>query len=159
MRFLSGRAFGPQKWKPLLLNTLQGAQSEELLAMAQTSRPLSPHLSIYRFEITMAMSILHRITGFGLYAGTLVVIWWLGAVAAGGGALDVFNAIAGSLIGQLVLFCFTWALFHHLLGGLRHFVWDMGAGFSHRARFGFAWATLIGGFALAVLVWLFLVWL
>lgn len=107
----------------------------------------------------MAMSILHRITGAGLYGGTILIVWWLGAVAAGGGALDLFNAIAGSFIGQLILFLFTWALLHHLLSGIRHFVWDMGAGFSQPMRFGLSWAALIGGFVLAVLVWLFMVWM
>lgn len=127
--------------------------------MPQSSRPLSPHLFIYKPEVTMVMSIMHRITGVALIAGTVLLVWWLVAAAAGGGALELVHVVLGSWFGQLVLFGFTWALFHHLLGGLRHFVWDMGGGFSRAARFGFAWATLVGGLVLTVLVWLFGVWI
>lgn len=127
--------------------------------MAQSSRPVSPHLFAYKWQVTMIMSIMHRITGVGLYAGTLLLAWWLVAAAAGGGALQLVHMVLGSLIGQVILFLFTWALFHHLLGGLRHFVWDMGAGFSHAARFGFAWAVAIGGLVLALVVWTFGVWI
>lgn len=127
--------------------------------MPQPSRPLSPHLFIYRPEVTMVMSIMHRITGVGLYLGMALLCWWLVAAAAGGGALQTVHWVLGSWFGQLVLFGFTWALFHHLLGGLRHFVWDTGAGFSHAARFGLAWANAIGGLVLAILVWVFGVWI
>lgn len=127
--------------------------------MSNPRRPLSPHLSVYKFEITMAMSILHRITGMGLYAGAVLLVIWLGAAAFGGPVYGWLAWLAASWFGQLVLFALTWALFNHLLGGLRHFVWDFGAGLSREVRFGFAWATLIGGIALTVLVWLFFVWL
>ncbi len=123
--------------------------------MAQPNRPLSPHLFIYKAQITMVMSIVHRITGVGLYFGLALLAWWLVAAAWGQGALDIVNVVLGSWFGQLVLFGFTWALFHHMLGGIRHFIWDFGAGFSEAARFGMAWATMIGGFALAVIVWAF----
>ncbi len=126
--------------------------------MAPPSRPLSPHLLIYKWEITLAMSILHRITGVGLYMGMALLTWWLVAAAMGGPTLETVHWVMGTWLGQLVLFGFTWALFHHLLGGLRHFVWDMGAGFSREMRFGFAWATAIGGLALAALLWLLVVW-
>ncbi len=127
--------------------------------MAQPSRPLSPHLFIYKPQATMVMSIMHRITGVGLYAGTALVAWFLIATAWGEGALATFQAVAGSWFGQLVLFCFTWALFHHMLGGIRHFIWDAGKGFERATRFGFAWGVAIGGFVLALLTWIFLVWL
>lgn len=123
--------------------------------MAQSSRPTSPHLSVYRWEITLAMSILHRITGVGLYLGYALLVWWLVAAAWGGEALTMVNAVTGSWFGQLVLFGFTWALFHHMLGGIRHFIWDFGKGFSEGARFGLAWMTAIGGLVLAVIVWAF----
>lgn len=127
--------------------------------MTEHTRPLSPHLSIYKSQITMVMSIMHRITGVGLTLGTLVIAWWLVAATQGDAALTQVYAISGSWFGQLVMFGFTWALFHHMLGGLRHFVWDTGQGFSESVRFGFAWATLIGGLVLAALVWVFFVWM
>lgn len=123
-------------------------------AEAKTSRPLSPHLQIYRWPITMTMSILHRVTGIALYAGTLLLAWWLIAAAAGPGPYETANAVFGSWIGRLVLFGYTWALVHHLLGGLRHFVWDVGAGFSKPMRDRLAWANLIGSAALTILIWI-----
>lgn len=92
--------------------------------MAPSSRPLSPHLQIYKFTLTMAMSIVHRATGIALYGGTLLLVLWLLAAAFGGGFFDGVNWLYGSWFGQIVLFLYTWALFHHMLGGIRHFVWD-----------------------------------
>ncbi len=117
-------------------------------------RPLSPHLSIYRPTMTMAMSIAHRITGVGLYIGVLLLVWFLIAASADGEAFSRFSDFIQSFIGQLVLFAFTWALFHHLIGGVRHFVWDAGYGLDAPLRDQLAWATLIGGFALTVIVWI-----
>ena len=123
-------------------------------AEAKASRPLSPHLQIYRWPITMTMSILHRATGIALYGGTLLLAWWLIAAAAGPGPFEFANAVFGSWIGRIVLFGYTWALLHHLLGGLRHFVWDVGAGFSKSARDNHAWANIIGSAVLTILVWI-----
>jgi len=120
---------------------------------AKSGRPLSPHLQIYRWPITMTMSILHRITGGALYFGTLLLAWWVIAAAAGPAYFDVANAVFGSWIGRLVLFGYSWALIHHLLGGLRHFVWDFGAGFSKSARDGLAYANIIASAILTILVW------
>ena len=120
---------------------------------AKTGRPLSPHLQIYRWPITMTMSILHRVTGGALYFGTLLLAWWLIAAAAGPAYFEVANAVFGSWIGRLVLFGYSWALIHHLLGGLRHFVWDFGAGFSKSARDNLAYANIIASAILTVLVW------
>ncbi|WP_417688505.1 succinate dehydrogenase, cytochrome b556 subunit [Roseibium sp.] len=117
------------------------------------NRPLSPHLQIYKPILTMVMSILHRITGAALYFGTLLLAWWLIAAAAGPAYFDFVNEIFGSIIGRLVLFGFTWALVHHMLGGLRHFIWDMGAGFGREAREWLARATIIGSVALTILLW------
>ena len=119
----------------------------------EQSRPLSPHLQIYKPLLTMMMSIAHRITGVALYAGTILLAWFLIALAAGPGPFAVASAVFGSFLGQLVLFLFTWALFHHLLGGIRHFVWDLGYGMDYPAREYMAQGTLIGGIALALLVW------
>lgn len=92
--------------------------------MATRERPLSPHLSIYRFTLTMTMSIVHRATGIALYVGTALLALWLLGAATGGGLFDFVNWFFGTWLGQLVLFGYTWALLHHLLGGVRHFIWD-----------------------------------
>lgn len=92
--------------------------------MAPRARPVSPHLQIYRFTMTMTMSIVHRITGIANYAGTAILALWLLSAAVGGAFFDLSNLILGSWFGQLVLFGYTWSLFHHALGGIRHFVWD-----------------------------------
>jgi succinate dehydrogenase / fumarate reductase cytochrome b subunit len=119
----------------------------------KNSRPLSPHIQIYKPILTMVMSILHRITGAALYFGTILVAWWLVSAAAGPAYFEFVNGIFGSFLGRLVLFGFTWALIHHMLGGLRHFIWDMGYGFGTEAREWLARATIIGSVAVTILLW------
>jgi succinate dehydrogenase / fumarate reductase cytochrome b subunit len=116
-------------------------------------RPLSPHLQIYSPLLTMMMSIAHRITGVALYIGTLLLAWFLIALAAGPGPFATVAWVYGSWLGIIVLIGFSWALFHHLLGGIRHFVWDMGYGMDHPEREYLAQGTLYGGIGLTVLVW------
>lgn len=126
--------------------------------MARTGpaeRPLSPHLQIYKPSITMMMSIMHRITGAALFFGTLLLVVALLALASGKTSYATVQAIYGSFLGKLVLFGYTWALFHHMLGGIRHFVWDMAAGLERETRFKFAWATLVGSLGLTIAVWFF----
>lgn len=118
-----------------------------------SARPLSPHLQIYRPTLTMMMSIAHRITGGALYVGTLLLAWWLIAASMDARTFSTAAWFLGSWFGQIVLFGFTWALFHHLLGGLRHFLWDAGYGLEHPEREYLAQATLIGGIVLTVIVW------
>ncbi len=125
--------------------------------MADTNlraRPLSPHLTIFRPLITMVMSIVHRITGAALYLGMLLLAWWLIAAAAGPAAFETANSFFASWLGRLILFGFTWSLLHHLLGGIRHLIWDLGYGYSYEARNGLAWATLVGSVALTLIVWI-----
>ncbi|MFN3855222.1 MAG: succinate dehydrogenase, cytochrome b556 subunit [Phreatobacter sp.] len=117
-------------------------------------RPLSPHLQIYRPMLTMVMSIVHRITGAALFFGTLLMLWWLIAIASGPAAYASFQWVAGSIIGRLVMFGYTWALFHHMLGGIRHFIWDTGRGFGPAEREWLARATLIGSIVLTVVTWI-----
>ena len=117
-------------------------------------RPLSPHLQVYKVALTMAMSIVHRITGAGLYAGTLLLAWWLIAAATSASAFADVSWFMSSIVGRLILFGFTWALFQHMLGGVRHFIWDAGYGMEHPQREYLAQATLIGGLVLTVLVWI-----
>ena len=126
--------------------------------MTTRPRPTSPHLQIYKFTITMTVSIVQRITGCALYGGTLLLVLWLGAAAIGDEPLATVNAIYGSWFGQLVLFGFTWALFQHLLGGIRHFIWDSGRGFEPGIRENIAWANAIGAVILTLLAWAIFVW-
>ena len=92
-------------------------------------RPLSPHLQIYRWPVTMATSIVHRATGLALVAGTLLLAWWLIAAASGPAQYDLFSMVTRSPVGQIVLFGFVWSLAFHLLNGVRHLAWDLGYGF------------------------------
>ena len=117
------------------------------------ARPLSPHLQIYRWTWTMAMSIFHRATGCALYAGTVLVAAWLLAMAAGPVAYDRAAWFFGSPIGLLILFGYTWALMHHMLGGVRHLTWDTGFGFEPGVRMMMARLTLILSPILTVLIW------
>jgi len=119
----------------------------------EMKRPLSPHLQVYRLIPTMVMSIIHRITGAALYFGTLLIAWWLAAAASGPHYFEWVNAIFGSWFGRLVLFGYTWALMHHMLGGLRHLIWDTLHGLEPADREMLALATLIGSIALTVLLW------
>lgn len=121
-------------------------------------RPLSPHLQIYRPMLTMMMSIVHRITGVALYFGTLLLVIWLIAAASSERAFDLVNALFGSWIGLLVLIGYSWALIHHTLGGIRHFIWDTGAGFGPEWREVLARATIGGSIGLTVLLWI-AIWL
>ena len=125
----------------------------------KANRPLSPHLSIYRWQMTMAMSIAHRLTGVALYFGTLLLAIWLIAAATGPRQFDAVNAVAGSWFGLIVLFGYTWALLHHMLGGLRHFIWDTGHGLDKPARDQLAAANLILSIVLTVALWAIVVWL
>jgi succinate dehydrogenase / fumarate reductase, cytochrome b subunit len=116
-------------------------------------RPLSPHLQIYRLQINMVMSIVHRITGAALYAGTLLLAWWLVAAASSPSYFAFVNGLFESLSGKLVMVGFTWALMHHLLGGIRHMIWDMGRGFDLATVDRLSWATLALSVALTLLIW------
>lgn len=122
--------------------------------MTSQDRPLSPHLQIYRWQWTMLYSILHRLTGIGLGLGTLLMVWWLVALASGPEAFATVQAAVGSIVGRLLLFGWTWALFYHLGNGIRHLVWDCGYGFeltTARAS-GHAVAAITG--AATILVWI-----
>ncbi|SDM52188.1 succinate dehydrogenase subunit C [Methylobacterium phyllostachyos] len=126
--------------------------------MAPTARPtvaqpLSPHLQIYRWTWTMAMSVFHRITGTALYGGTALVAIWLLALASGPVAYSYVAGFFGSIIGRLILFVYTWILMHHMLGGLRHFAWDFGIGFDREKRLAMSRLTLIGSVALTLVIW------
>lgn len=103
--------------------------------------------------LTMVMSIVHRITGAALYVGTLLMAWWLISAAAGPNAYATFEAFIGSFIGRVVLFGFTWALLHHMLGGIRHLIWDTLHGLDPAEREWLTVASLIGSIVLTVVIW------
>jgi succinate dehydrogenase / fumarate reductase cytochrome b subunit len=117
-------------------------------------RPLSPHLQIYSPMLTMMMSIVHRLTGAALYFGLLLVAWWLIAASTSPNAYATFQDFVGSLVGCLILFGYTWALIHHMLGGIRHLAWDLGYGFGPVEREWLARATLFGSIMLTLLLWI-----
>jgi len=122
-------------------------------ANVQAKRPLSPHLQIYKPIPTMVTSILHRITGAALYVGTLLVAWWLAAAAAGPDAFALASAVFDSWFGRLVLVGYTWALMFHMLGGIRHLVWDTGRLMGKETSTRLAWATFAVSLALTLAVW------
>jgi succinate dehydrogenase / fumarate reductase cytochrome b subunit len=123
-------------------------------AEGPAARPLSPHLQIYGLTLSMAMSIVHRISGAALYVGSLLLAWWLLAAASGPNAYAIFQSVASSFIGRIVLFGYTWALMHHMLGGLRHLVWDTGHGFGPAEREWLVRANVAGSIVLTIILWI-----
>jgi succinate dehydrogenase / fumarate reductase, cytochrome b subunit len=117
------------------------------------SRPLSPHLQIYKPMLTMMMSIMHRITGVVLYFGSILVVWWFASAAHSDSYFNLVQSFFSHWFGRLLMFGFTWALLHHAIGGIRHFIWDLGRGFDLPKVENMARINLIGGFALTILLW------
>ncbi len=117
------------------------------------NRPLSPHLQVYKPQITSALSILHRITGGALVVGTVLLVYWLGAIAAGPEAYATAQAILGSFIGKVLLFGWSWALFYHLSNGIRHLFWDAGYGFELPTVYLSGKLTVVASFVLTILLW------
>jgi succinate dehydrogenase / fumarate reductase cytochrome b subunit len=117
-------------------------------------RPLSPHVQVYRWPISMALSITHRITGVGLGIGTLLMTVWLLTAATSEAGFDRFQFFLGSAFGLFLLFCWTLALVFHLLSGMRHLWMDSGHGFEAKEYHISALAVLIGTGVLTVLIWI-----
>ena len=122
-------------------------------ARPEAKRPLSPHLQIYKPMLTMMMSIMHRITGVALYFGTLLLVWWLVAAATGPEYFTFVSSLANSLIGKIVLIGYTWALVHHMIGGIRHFIWDTGRGFELPTIELMAKLSIAASLAITALIW------
>ncbi|MDA1326563.1 MAG: succinate dehydrogenase, cytochrome b556 subunit [Proteobacteria bacterium] len=116
-------------------------------------RPLSPHLQVYKPQITSVLSILHRITGVALAAGTLLLVWWLIAASVGPGYFNIVQSVIGSWIGRLLLFGWSFALFYHLCNGIRHLFWDMGRGYELPTVAASGWAVVIMSLALTGIAW------
>jgi succinate dehydrogenase / fumarate reductase cytochrome b subunit len=121
--------------------------------MADTRRPLSPHLQVYKWQVQMMTSILHRATGIVLALGSAIIVWGLMALAGGHDSFSAFKACAGSPLGLLVLFGWTWAFGYHLCNGIRHLVQDTGAGYSIPQFVRSSWLSVIGSLVITLLVW------
>ncbi|MGE0255314.1 MAG: succinate dehydrogenase, cytochrome b556 subunit [Alphaproteobacteria bacterium] len=122
--------------------------------MAADERPLSPHLQVYRPQLTSVLSILHRGTGMALAAGLVLLVWWLVAAAAGPEAFAAVQWFNGSIVGRLVLLGFTWSLCYHLCNGVRHLFWDAGYGFEIADAYRSGWIVVGVSGVLTVLVWI-----
>ena len=122
--------------------------------MAQPDRPLSPHLQVYRWQITMTLSILHRITGVALGIGTLLMAYWLIAIAAGPEAFATAQDLVGSIVGRIVLLGFTFALAFHFSNGIRHLFWDTGKGFELSTVHTSGWIVVIASVVLTLGTWI-----
>lgn len=120
---------------------------------AVDARPMSPHLGVWRWHVTMLGSILNRATGIALYAGALITAWWAVALALGPDAYADFLAISGSWFGKLVMFGLTLSYFYHLAGGLRHLWWDSGRGFALKTSNQTAAAAILFAVLASVIVW------
>lgn len=121
--------------------------------MPANARPLSPHLSIYRWQIQMVTSILHRATGIALSAGTLLLCWALLALAAGPEAFATVRSFAGSWLGQVLLFGWSWSLAFHFLNGVRHLLQDAGLGYLPVQFVRNAWLATVGSLVVTLLIW------
>jgi len=124
--------------------------------MARADRPISPHLQVYRWYFTMALSILHRVTGAGLVVGLILLTWWLMALAAGEASFAVVHGLVQSWLGGLVLFGFTLILYYHLFNGIRHLVWDLGYGFEKETANRTGQAVVGATVVFTLLTWLLL---
>jgi succinate dehydrogenase / fumarate reductase cytochrome b subunit len=122
--------------------------------MSSPDRPLSPHLQVYRPQITSVMSILHRATGMALAAGTLLLVWWLIAAAAGPESFATVQGFVGSFIGRILLFGWSWSLFYHLANGIRHLAWDIGWGFELKAVYATGWTVVAASLVLTLVAWI-----
>jgi succinate dehydrogenase / fumarate reductase cytochrome b subunit len=121
--------------------------------MASHPRPISPHLQVYRPQLTSNLSILHRMTGVFLTLGVVPLVGWLVAAAAGPAWFDCAQQVAGSIIGRTLLFLWSAAFFYHLLNGLRHLAWDAGWGFELSTTYRTGWAVLIMSTVLTIVAW------
>ena len=121
---------------------------------AASKRPLSPHLQVYKPQMTSVMSILHRATGVGLAIGTVILVWVLIAAATSESYYDYVVGLLSSSIGQLALIGLTFALFYHMCNGVRHLFWDMGYLFKLQNAFRAGWLVLASSVTLTVITWL-----
>jgi succinate dehydrogenase / fumarate reductase cytochrome b subunit len=122
--------------------------------MSAANRPLSPHLQVYKPQITSVLSILHRLTGVALAVGTLLLVYWLVAAASGPEAFAAAQDFLGSVVGIVLLFGWSVALYYHLCNGIRHLMWDAGYGFELPDVYRTGWAVVIATAALTLVSWI-----
>jgi succinate dehydrogenase cytochrome b subunit len=122
--------------------------------MSQVQRPLSPHLQIYKPQLTSVLSVTHRATGLALAVGTLMLVWWLLAAAAGPGPFAVAQGFWYSWIGRLLLLGWSWSLFYHLCNGIRHLCWDAGWGYEIAAAYRSGWLVVGASVVLTLIAWI-----
>src|SRR6516162_4099340 len=122
--------------------------------MKSADRPISPHLQIYRWQLTSVLSILHRTAGVVLSAGAILLVWWLVAAASGPETYEGVEKFLGSWIGLLVLFGWTTALFYHLCNGIRHLVWDTGQALDLKSTYLGGWLVVGATAVLTVATWI-----
>lgn len=122
--------------------------------MSNTERPLSPHLSIYRWPVTMTLSILHRATGVAMSVGLVILAAWLVSAASGADDYDQFVTLMSTLVGRLLLIGWSFAFFFHLANGIRHLVWDTGRGFEKHQANASAWFVLVAAVVATALFWM-----
>ena len=122
--------------------------------MASNNRPLSPHLQVYKPQLTTFMSITHRATGIALAVGTLMLVCWLIAAATGETAFNEVQAFLGSIVGRLLLLGWSFALFYHLCNGLRHLFWDAGKGFDIETAYMTGRIVIAASILLTIGAWL-----
>jgi succinate dehydrogenase / fumarate reductase cytochrome b subunit len=122
--------------------------------MNPAPRPLSPHLQIYKPQLTSVLSITHRATGLGLGVGTILLVWWLVAAATGNDAYLVAQHFWGSWIGIVLLFGWSLALFFHLANGIRHLFWDAGLGFELKTTYASGWTVVAASLVLTAIAWI-----
>ena len=121
--------------------------------MSTTSRPLSPHIQIYKPQLTSVLSITHRATGVFLCLGAMVFAWWVVALSIGPEAFAAVRAALGSWLGRLLLFAWTFSFFFHLCNGVRHLFWDAGLGLELQSAYASGKAVIAGSIALTLLAW------
>ena len=119
-------------------------------------RPLSPHLQIYRPQITSVLSIMHRITGVALSVGTFLIVIWIISLSLGENFYEYYLIFVKSWVGKLILVGFTFALSYHLSNGIRHLFWDLGYGYELNVVFRSGVAVLISAFMLTSIIWAYI---
>ena len=122
-------------------------------SISKKKRPLSPHLQVYKPQLTSMMSIFHRVTGFALAIGCFWVTWWLFAAASGADHFKAFHAFAHGWVGRLLLFGWTFSLVYHLLNGMRHLIWDAGSNLDLDGAYRTGRTVIIGSIIITLFLW------
>ncbi len=122
--------------------------------MSQAQRPLSPHLLIYKPQLTSLLSVTHRGTGLALCVGTIPLVWWLFAAATSDAGFNLAQEFWYSWIGRLMLLGWSWSLFYHLCNGIRHMCWDAGWGFELKTVYRSGWIVVWSSVILTLLAWI-----